>query len=43
MPMSFDNAYFTPTYYLIAIEHDLRSRAPQSRVLRNRRFRRRSA
>jgi hypothetical protein len=28
--MSFDNAFFTPTYYLIAAEHQLRVRTAQS-------------
>ena len=27
--MSFDNAYLTPTYYVIAAEHDLRVRRAQ--------------
>jgi hypothetical protein len=40
--MSFDNAYFTPTYYVIAFEHELRTRAaergtPSRRARRRRR------
>jgi hypothetical protein len=27
--MSFDNAFYTPTYYVIAVEHELRVRSSQ--------------
>jgi hypothetical protein len=42
--MSFDNSYFTPTYYVIAAEHDLRVRRAQrgESPRRGRRIRRRS-
>jgi hypothetical protein len=43
--MSFDNAYFTPTYYVISAEHDLRVRKSErgDAPRRGRRVRRRSA
>jgi hypothetical protein len=43
--MSFDNALFTPTYYVIAIEHQLRVRSAQRGAAprRGRRSRRRTA
>jgi hypothetical protein len=43
--MSFENAFFTPTYYVIATEHQLRVRTAQRGVapLRGRRSRRRTA
>jgi nitroimidazol reductase NimA-like FMN-containing flavoprotein (pyridoxamine 5'-phosphate oxidase superfamily) len=42
--MSFDNAYATPTYYVIAAEHDLRVHRAQrgESPRRGRRIRRRS-
>jgi hypothetical protein len=43
--MSFDNAFFTSTYYVIAAEHQLRVRTAQRGVAphRGRRSRRRTA
>jgi len=43
--MSFDNAYFTPTYYVISAEHGLRVRKSErgDAPRRGRRVRRRSA
>ena len=43
--MSFDNAYFTHTYYVIAAEHQLRARKSElgERPRRGRRIRRRRA
>jgi hypothetical protein len=42
--MSFDNAFFTPTYYVIAVEHELAARRSQRGVAprRGRSRRRRS-
>ena len=43
--MSLDNAYFTPTFYVIAVEHDLRVRKSEKgeSPRRGRRERRRAA
>jgi hypothetical protein len=41
--MSFDNAFFTPTYYVIAVEHDLRVRNSQRGTAPRRARRRRPA